>query len=299
MTPRLVLACVDRLAPRPHPVSSVLDEVPGVRDRSTAALACPDPNLVYDVGLHDGSDTAYYLHLGLRVVAIEANPCFADAAARRFAREIATGQLQIANVGISATSGVARFWVCDDHTDWSSFHREIASRNGCEHHAIEIPTTSFGTLLDEYGIPHYCKIDIEGNDNLCLQALRPETAPPYISIELSRSGEDDPLQTLTELSYRRFKIIDQTRYCSVEPRIYRLFDARPPIGRATRKVNRLARSRRSHEGWSFQLGSSGPIGPATPGRWLDLEAIQPVLGWVEEYRQRAGLSEWFDLHAAR
>ena len=99
--------------------------------------------LIYDVGLHDGNDTAYYLGLGFHVVAIEANPALAHAAARRFARQTASGRLQIVNVGIAATSGVARFWVCDDHSDWSSFDRAFASRNGSAHHAIEIPTTSF------------------------------------------------------------------------------------------------------------------------------------------------------------
>jgi len=31
-------------------------------------------NLVYDVGMHTGQDTAYYLFKGYDVVAIEANP---------------------------------------------------------------------------------------------------------------------------------------------------------------------------------------------------------------------------------
>ena len=35
------------------------------------------PDLIYDVGMHNGSDTAYYLHKGFRVLAIEANPVLA------------------------------------------------------------------------------------------------------------------------------------------------------------------------------------------------------------------------------
>ena len=33
-----------------------------------------EKNLIYDVGMSNGDDTAYYLHRGFRVVAIEANP---------------------------------------------------------------------------------------------------------------------------------------------------------------------------------------------------------------------------------
>ena len=33
-----------------------------------------DPNLVFDIGLNNGDDTAYYLHLGYRVIGVEANP---------------------------------------------------------------------------------------------------------------------------------------------------------------------------------------------------------------------------------
>jgi FkbM family methyltransferase len=252
---------------------------------------------VYDVGLHDGADTAYYLYLGLRVVAFEAVPTLAHAAAERFAAEIAAGRLQIVNVGISASSGVARFWICDDHSDWSSFDLRIASRNGCGHHAIEIPTACFATLVEEYGVPYYCKIDIEGSDGLCLQALRPDLCPPYISVELQRFPGDDPLRRLSELGYRRFKIIDQTRFCSVEPTIHRLLHAPYPIGPATRELNRVARARLSHHGWRFQIGSSGAIGPATPGRWLGPRAARRVQSWVHGYERNRSLSEWFDLHA--
>jgi FkbM family methyltransferase len=258
----------------------------------------PYPELIYDVGLHDGSDTAYYLQLGFRVVAVEANTNLANAAAQRFASEIASGQLDIVNVGISASAGIEKFWVCEDHSEWSSFHREIAARSGCAHYAIDVPTVPFDAVLAEYGVPYYCKIDIEENDYLCLEAMQPARCPPYVSVELSRSTMTDPLGILREAGYTRFKIIDQMRFCSVEPKIQRLLHARPPIGPASRRINRTVRSRRSHQGWRFPPGSSGAIGPATPGRWFDVRSIRVVWDWVDEHQRKMGLGEWFDLHAA-
>src|SRR5205807_8636106 len=39
---------------------------------------------VFDVGMHDGADTAFYLHQGCAVLAIEADPALAAAGRRRF-----------------------------------------------------------------------------------------------------------------------------------------------------------------------------------------------------------------------
>jgi hypothetical protein len=43
------------------------------------------PNLVLDVGMHNGDDTAYYLASGYDVVAVEANPTLCASARDRFA----------------------------------------------------------------------------------------------------------------------------------------------------------------------------------------------------------------------
>jgi FkbM family methyltransferase len=255
-------------------------------------------DLIYDVGLHDGSDTAYYLARGFRVLAIEANSSLAEAARQRFAAEIADGRLELLNVGIAAQRGIARFWICDDHDEWSSFERAVASRKGCAHHAVDVPTVPFGELLAQHGVPYYCKIDIEGSDHLCLEAMRRGLAPAYMSMELMRTTRVDPLAMLCELGYRRFKIVDQLRFCAVEPNVYRWLHAPAPVGPAARAANSLMRARTSHDGWRFAAGSSGAIGPATPGRWLDASSVQRLWGWVETHVGQDNLLEWFDLHAA-
>jgi FkbM family methyltransferase len=91
----------------------------------------PNNVQVIDVGMNDGSDTAYYLHCGYRVIAIEANPQLVAAAKRRFAREIAEGKLAVLNVGIAPQEGIADFYVASNH-QWSSFSKEVASRRGME-----------------------------------------------------------------------------------------------------------------------------------------------------------------------
>jgi predicted RNA methylase len=43
-------------------------------------------DLVYDVGMNNGDDSAFYLRAGFRVVAVEANPLLCRAAESRFRR---------------------------------------------------------------------------------------------------------------------------------------------------------------------------------------------------------------------
>ncbi len=44
------------------------------------------PRLVFDAGMNNGDDTAYYLFRGFDVVAIEANPALCARARRRLPR---------------------------------------------------------------------------------------------------------------------------------------------------------------------------------------------------------------------
>jgi FkbM family methyltransferase len=70
-------------------------------------------DLIYDVGMNNGEDTAYYLRRGFRVVAIEADTRLAKCAAERFRAQISSGQLRILNIGIAAEEGELPFWICE------------------------------------------------------------------------------------------------------------------------------------------------------------------------------------------
>ena len=63
-------------------------------------------DLIYDVGLFNGDDTAYYLFRGYKVVALDANPITIERARSRFSEEIATGRLTLLNIGISEKEGL-------------------------------------------------------------------------------------------------------------------------------------------------------------------------------------------------
>jgi FkbM family methyltransferase len=256
--------------------------------------------LIYDVGMHNGDDTAYYLQAGYRVLAIEANPLMAERARQRFAAPIADGRLTLLGVGIARDVGSAEFWVCDDVSVWSSFDRRIASRDGSRHHPVQVECRTFESILAEFGTAHYCKIDIEGNDHLCLEALIEARPPRYLSIEMSDEHGDRDLAALWALGYRRFKIIDQTTFQPPSALLQQASRVAPQALRPLRGLHRRLRARRRDGRWRFPEGSSGPFGEHTSGPWIEyhravnqwrrLRALDPKL-------HAQGLFGWHDIHA--
>lgn len=257
-------------------------------------------NLIYDVGVNDGADTAYYLHKGFRVVGVEASPVACRNLYQRFAPEIARGAFTLLNVGIAEEQGEFPFWVCEDHPEWSSFDRSFASRQGCRHHAVSVKTRKFGGIVAEHGVPYYCKIDIEGNDRLCVEGLSTATAPPYISIEMSHEEGDEALRLLSGLGYRDFKIISQSTWTPPN-RFLSNLAFRLPVGpwlllRASKKLRRTDRL----NGWTFPFGASGPFAEETRGRWTGLEEALSLWQFLRDIDKRGGtkgLGDWYDIHA--
>ena len=98
----------------------------------------PIDDVIYDVGMNNGDDTAYYLSLGFRTVAIEANPELVKYAKARFAHEIASGRLIILNIGIADREGELPFWICETNSRWSSFDRTYASWGNSPNHQIQV-----------------------------------------------------------------------------------------------------------------------------------------------------------------
>jgi FkbM family methyltransferase len=104
-------------------------------------------DLIYDVGMHDGCDTAFYLSKGFRVVAIEANPALVERARHRFAADIESGRVTILNVAVAPQAGPIEFWVNEKNEGWSSLQRRAASRQGTGCHPIKVEGRPFRDIL--------------------------------------------------------------------------------------------------------------------------------------------------------
>jgi FkbM family methyltransferase len=273
--------------------------------------------LVIDVGMNNGDDSAYYLASGCRVVGIEANPALAEQAAVRLRSHIERGDMTILNVAIAESDAVLPFWICDDHHEWSSFDRSVASRDGAKHHRIDVPCRRFRSVLERFGRSYAIKIDIEGHDLICAKDLDPCTLPKYLSVEMG----DAVLQNLTlfrDLGFAAFKLINQRYFLPIERRTEKLAralgvlrDSRTLPVRALRNLGGRALYKayfsrcRSLNGWTFPSGSSGPIGEDTKGHWQTFDEFLDTVGHFHKLRDAGDLSLhwrnesysfWADIH---
>ena len=175
-------------------------------------------NLIFDVGMHTGRDTEFYLKKGFEVVAIEANPELVAKARSRFAGPLSEGRLTIHEVAIADHDGEIVFYVNAEHDEWGTISSDFASRNerfGTHNSRTTVGCTRFNSILEQHDVPYYMKVDIEGADMLCLTALKDiDERPTYVSIEAgltSVSETVDELSTLSSLGYENFKIVNQAR----------------------------------------------------------------------------------------
>ena len=261
--------------------------------------------LVYDVGLHNGGDTRQYLKEGCRVIAVDANPAMCDAATAEFRRYIDSKQLTIINVGVGERGEKLEFWVCDDNTEWSSFNRTSASRNGTKHHSVHVDCVSIQDIIARFGVPDYMKIDIEGNDRYCVDGLTKDTSPRYISIEMDHATGGRQIGALHGLGYRRFKVICQNNaWQQVTKNNLWFYKLGPksrwmPILQKMDAISRRITGRRSII-VGRQSGDSGPWGERTHGSWHSVDHAQRIWSALQEIDKRAqthGLGWWFDIHA--
>jgi FkbM family methyltransferase len=221
-------------------------------------------DLIYDIGMHDGEDSHFYLLKGFRVVAVDADPDLCKSAEQRFAEFIAQGRLTIVNRAIVPKPGPVTFYrskISGWGTVVEAWNRDNVVR-GVAAESLTVEGITLANLIEAQGEPFYIKLDIEGMDRTALASLvATSVRPPYISMEtsFSRTPTIDAIQAdfdlLSRLGYDRFKIVDQ----DLVPRQV------PP---APARVGKYV----AH---AFTDSASGLFGDEAPGEWMtDEGALQ-------------------------
>jgi FkbM family methyltransferase len=279
------------------------------------------PNLIYDVGMYDGADTAYYLKKGYNVVSIEADPVLVHKASVKFKKYIAQNKLKIINQGIAAVEGNADFFVNEVNPFWNSFDESISARDQLPYHKITIKCNTFDNILKEYGVPYYLKIDIEGHDKFCLLGLNNEDLPQYVSFEADNEGNIDMLDITRDLGYKKFKCINQHTFLPLEEMYRTSIDT--SILNATEllyfklkagqsipmkvlrklKIRDLAAAVFNPPPYlRFYRGSSGPFGDDLEGEWMSYDKVKfyytkSYEDYLKNVKNTYGF--WCDFHASR
>lgn len=144
-------------------------------------------DLVFDIGANIGNYTAIFSSLGAKVICLEPqNYCYSFLKLRFGYKK----NIIIIQKAVDANIGKKEIFVSEHH-GISSMSREwienvqISGRFSNTHwnKKEKVKTTTLSELINIFGTPNYCKIDVEGYEFNVIQGL--ENKIPLISFELS------------------------------------------------------------------------------------------------------------------
>lgn len=276
--------------------------------------------LIYDIGMYNGSDTENYLNKGFNVVAVEADPTLCEKTGHKLKKYIQDKRLVIENAGIAGQKGESTFYISDINPCWNSFYKDITGRDNLPYREIQIKCVLFEEILAKYGTPYYLKIDIEGNDIYCLQALNKNDLPGFVSFEADNQGNTEMLDLLLELGYKKFKCINQNTFLPItvpysvkhdksklnwKERVYlKMMYSKNFFYRVARKLGgkKIFKAVLNPPVYlQYHIGSSGPFGNELPGEWMTYEEIKVIyLASYQSYIDNKNNSDygfWCDFHA--
>lgn len=228
--------------------------------------------IAYDIGMHNGDDTHYYLSKGYDVVSVEANSALCQAAAERFASEVSNKRLTILNFAISDKRGEIDFYHHKQESEWGTI---VKPEDLSEWTMSPVKTAPLSDIVLAGPEADFIKIDIEGADYFALDSLQAANRMPKSIVCEAHSLKI--LCKLIVMDYKRFRIVNGKS----ARKAYR-----------KHKITTLAGERMP---FRFSSHSSGPVGSDLPGEWYSAEQAAHLWG----ARALMYGHGWFDIHAER
>ncbi len=226
-------------------------------------------DLIFDVGANNGDDVAYYLLKARKVIAIEANAKLADSIRNRFLGPIHEGRLCVECCAVSPTETAEPlpFYI---HKSDHVLSTLVLPDDPKDYERVLVPCRTLASLVQQYGLPDYAKLDIEGLDAQILSSmLSVGIVPPMISAEAHTAEVTGLLISCPE--YTAFKVVEGAAVFKQYHQASILVDGVP-----------------TH--CSFPDHSAGPFGEDIDGDWLSRNGL---------IRKMAAVGPgWRDIHAA-
>jgi len=165
-------------------------------------------DIVFDVGANVGDKTEVFLSCGAKVICIEPQPDCAAVLRQRFFNN---QNVVIEEIGVSEKSGSMNLYVCSTANTISTFSEEWKQGRFSDYtwdKTIPVKVDTLDALIEKYGVPKYCKIDVEGFEFHVLKGLTKQM-PLYISFEFAKEMIDTTKQCiahLKQLGYEHFNV---------------------------------------------------------------------------------------------
>lgn len=230
--------------------------------------------LIYDIGAHTGEDTDFYLKKGFAVVAVEAAPDHVEKLRILFRDQLLSGDLIIEPVAIGIETKRGSFLVHSKISEWNreNFDPRHPSAHAGEFEKLDVNFVHPSAIFEKYQVPHYLKIDIEGNDWIVVKSISKNFSPEFISFEECEEYRE-LLFHLKDCGYQSFQIVDQSKYMWIRQK-------KPSLEGDYVKMK-------------FKRGMTGPFGMDLADRWMDLGSMLRLIAKLAYDK-----GEWYDFHAS-
>ena len=172
-------------------------------------------DLAFDVGAHLGDRTHAFRKLGARVVALEPQPAVrrwlmrfvgrsehVSIRAEALGREVGTARLALSR-RTPTVSSLAE--------DWPNAlpERNPSFRGVRWDDSVEVQVTTLDALIEQYGLPRFCKIDVEGYEAEVLAGLSQPI--PALSVEFVAGALD-----IAEACVRRLEALGRYEFNAIK-----------------------------------------------------------------------------------
>ncbi len=159
-------------------------------------------SLCFDIGAHVGNRIRPWLRLGARVVALEPQPQLMPVLQRLYGR---CSSVVLLSQAVGAEPGTATLLASPTNptvatlsADWvAELSRDAGFAGITWQPAATVTVTTLDHLIDQYGWPDYCKIDVEGYELDVLMGL--SQALPMVSFEYIPSTIDRAMACVERL----------------------------------------------------------------------------------------------------
>lgn len=164
-------------------------------------------DLVFDIGANLGEKAEIILAHKARVVCVEPQPEMAARLRQRFGDQL---DVAVVEKALGEKPGRMMMNICSESPVLSTLAEHWKTgrfANVVWDKTAEVEITTLDTLIAEYGVPQYCKIDVEGYESNVIQGLSSKVG--IISFEftaefISRSME--VIERLICLGYKEFNL---------------------------------------------------------------------------------------------
>lgn len=171
-------------------------------------------DLCFDLGAHVGSRSVAMLALGARLVAVEPQPEYAGVLKRLYGRN---PNFTLIAQAVGRQPGRSRLLVSTRtptvstlSTEWATEVAKTPGFSGVAWDAhLDADVTTLDALISEFGLPAFCKIDVEGSElDVLLGLTQPIQALSFEYIPAAIGRALPCLQRLQDLGAYRFNLVE-------------------------------------------------------------------------------------------